>query len=110
MSYKSKAHYYSNLEYYRQKRRESRERRKQIIVDAKSKPCTDCGIQYGYWVMQFDHTRDKLFTIASQWTKVSLYSLAAEIEKCEVVCANCHANRTYIRAAEQRLPGTLQTF
>lgn len=96
----SKAHYYSNLEYYRRKRKESRERRQKIVREAKEKPCADCGIQYGYWVMQFDHIRDKLFTIAGNWTNVSLSSLVEEIAKCEIVCANCHANRTYRRAAE----------
>ena len=59
-------------------------------------PCTDCGKQYPYYVMQFDHVRgNKMFNIAdnNQWW--SKNRVLAEIEKCEIVCANCHAERTF---------------
>ena len=51
-----------------------------------------------YWIMQFDHQRDKSFNI-SQFgsTTLRLEDIKKEIEKCEVVCANCHANRTHMR-------------
>ncbi len=51
--------------------------------------------------MQFDHLPErpkKRFNISSITNKgYSLKTVKAEIEKCEVVCANCHSNRTYIR-------------
>lgn len=46
--------------------------------------------------MQFDHLGDKLFTISNAGA-TSVERLLAEIAKCEVVCANCHAERTYQR-------------
>lgn len=67
---------------------------------AKSRPCVDCGIQYPPWVMQFDHVRGtKLFDISTAVNRLrcSLSTLMAEIEKCDVVCANCHADRTHKR-------------
>jgi len=60
------------------------------------KPCFDCGIQYSPWVMQFDHINpfQKKFTIADM-INGSLEDLKKEISKCQVVCANCHAERTH---------------
>lgn len=76
-----------------------RMRRRRVIVEAKDRPCADCGIKYPYYVMQFDHVRgEKAFTIAAHHTlKVKLEVLKEEIAKCDVVCANCHAGRTFMR-------------
>lgn len=66
----------------------------------KSEPCTDCGVSYPYYVMQFDHIRgDKAFGLASG-VKVSMRKLQSELAKCELVCANCHAERTHQRGAK----------
>ena len=70
-------------------------RAKRIFIQSfKQKPCADCGLFYPPWVMDFDHTRDKKFTI-SQCAKWSKEELKAEIVKCDVVCANCHRERTH---------------
>lgn len=64
-----------------------------------------CGIQYSSWVMQFDH-RDpsiKKYTICNMKFR-SLEKVREEISKCDVVCANCHAERTH----RQRLSGILK--
>lgn len=48
--------------------------------------------------MQFDHTEDnKLFNVSKMMGNVSDKRLLDEIAKCELVCANCHAVRTYSR-------------
>lgn len=63
-------------------------------------PCGDCGVQYPFYIMQFDHVRGtKKFNLgeARYWT--SLARVQDEIAKCEIVCANCHAGRTYARLA-----------
>jgi hypothetical protein len=75
------------------KARYARARRQ--IQARKDRPCMDCGVQYPYYVMQFDH-RDpatKLFII-SMARAVGL-RLDAEMDKCDVVCANCHAIRSH---------------
>lgn len=66
---------------------------------AKSMPCADCGIQYPYYVMEFDHldSASKEFNVSAGVTSRAFARLMAEIAKCEVVCANCHAERTYQR-------------
>ena len=59
-------------------------------------PCKDCNISFPYYVMHFDHLGNKSFNIARNYNK-SLGELKNEINKCEIVCANCHAIRTYNR-------------
>ncbi len=69
-----------------------------MVVEAKSRPCADCGIQYPYYVMDFDH-RDgglKEFPLYSVHG-VTKRAILREIEKCDVVCANCHRERTHRR-------------
>lgn len=63
--------------------------------------CFDCKEKYPYWILEFDHLGDKSFTIGEfRNHTVSLDVIKAEIEKCDVVCANCHKNRTYKRAVK----------
>ena len=72
---------------------------RQIIEQAKDKPCMDCGIKYPHYVMDFDHVRGvKKFNIsAAVGQTTSLKNLVDEISKCEAVCANCHRIRTFER-------------
>lgn len=73
-----------------------RRRKVEFIWSLKNKPCQDCGGSFHPAVMQWDHTRDKFRDIS----KMVLYSkekILKEIAKCELVCANCHAMRTFKR-------------
>lgn len=75
------------------KRREARVLK---IRELKDKPCVDCGGRFHFSAMQFDHVRGtKSFNISR--ASRSVKNLMLEAEKCEVVCANCHAVRTYKR-------------
>jgi hypothetical protein len=58
-----------------------------------SHPCVDCG-ESDPVVLEFDHLRDKSFDVAQALPYRNWSSILAEIEKCEVVCANCHRRRT----------------
>ena len=67
-----------------------------------NKTCVDCGENYPYWMMDFDHLGEvpKLFTIGEyRKVGVSLEKVLEEVDKCEIVCANCHRNRTHFRAS-----------
>lgn len=63
------------------------------------RPCTDCGQVFDPQVMQWDHLPgfEKLGNISGSWTGRSEQEILAEIAKCELVCANCHAIRTFRR-------------
>ena len=77
-------------------RRRRRERTQVIIRTAKDKPCADCGQRYPYYVMDFDHgASEKCFNIGATGHTRNRPALHAEIAKCEVVCANCHRERTW---------------
>jgi hypothetical protein len=93
------AHYLANKDKYIASANASRAARqiefREIIRKAKDVPCTDCNVKYPYYVMQFDHRGDKEFTIANYPVTRSFKKLHSEIEKCDVVCANCHAERTH---------------
>ena len=66
-------------------------------------PCVDCGDPV---VLEFDHLPEftKGFEIARAITAStrSWATIAAEIAKCEVVCANCHRRRTAKRARTRK--------
>jgi hypothetical protein len=69
----------------------------------KMKPCADCHIQYNPWVMHFDHldSSTKLAHVSIIVRSGGSFSrIKNEIDKCEVVCANCHAERTHQRQLE----------
>jgi hypothetical protein len=70
--------------------------RKFIKKLKESTPCNDCKKYYPYYIMQFDHLRDKKFHIGSGVSK-PIELLLDEINKCDIVCANCHAERTHSR-------------
>jgi hypothetical protein len=90
-------HYLKNKEKYREARNRHKDKKRRICDSYKSKPCCDCDIQYPPWIMQFDHVRGKKeFTISQSRFDKTLLQLEEEIAKCEVVCANCHAHRTFL--------------
>lgn len=61
--------------------------------------CMDCGEDYPYWMLDFDHVHgEKLFLLSGSWSGgMNMDAILKEIEKCEVVCSNCHRNRTHMR-------------
>jgi hypothetical protein len=101
---------YQHLRYLRDKARymEGARRRKQrmlaLMRQAKERPCADCGQQFPYYVMDFDHLPGKRKHKLSMSDLAMLKSKAAfleEIDKCDVVCANCHRIRTHQRKLEE---------
>jgi hypothetical protein len=98
-SLKSKEHYKQNKHKYLER---ARTRDVQVIENNQGKlveyfsshPCVDCG-QTDMRCLEFDHVRGKksndisrMITIGYSWS-----TIAAEIAKCEVRCANCHRIR-----------------
>lgn len=92
-------HYDNNRGYYIDKAKRRKELIRDFIREAKNKPCADCGGIFPYYVMQFDHVRgEKLLNIGNVSSRgLSMPKLKNEINKCDVVCANCHAIRTHER-------------
>lgn len=92
-----KRNYHENKERYFRIAKERDKRLDDLINSYKSKPCTDCGKTYPPYVMDLDHIDptqkiEKVSTMRRR--RMAFSTIIAEIEKCEVVCANCHRERT----------------
>ncbi len=76
----------------------------QYLRDLKTKtPCVDCGINYPYYVMDFDHVRGvKHANVMELVSTLSKKRIDQEIAKCEIVCSNCHRIRTHMRKMAKR--------
>ena len=73
---------------------------KRLVRAAKKRPCADCGVEYPYYVMDFDHCpgtfkRANLSVLVKRGASNDV--LLKELAKCDVVCANCHRVRTHQR-------------
>jgi hypothetical protein len=99
-------HYLANREKYialAQQRKVAlfAERTELLIVYFEDHPCVDCG-ETDPVVLEFDHLRDKDFNVGSKLANYPWPVILNEIEKCEVVCANCHTRRTARRRRSNR--------
>ena len=87
-----------NLEKVRAWNRKSRTKKtavyRQRLDELKNKPCMDCGGCFPPECMDFDHVRgEKKFYIGNR--KLASWDLLLEeIDKCDLICANCHRTRT----------------
>lgn len=92
------AHYKVNKDNYKSQASERKRELRTWLRELKdNKPCVDCGVNYPAVCMDFDHLdgTDKeacLNVLVSNG--VGKDRLEAEIEKCDLVCANCHRLRT----------------
>lgn len=99
----AKRHYLKNSDIIKERARKNNlaaiKRNREFVKNIKTAPCTDCGVVYAPHIMQFDHiSTNKKDSIANLVNKaVSIDTIKKEISKCEIVCANCHADRTYKR-------------
>lgn len=96
-----KNHYNKNKKSYSERAKAARKKFEKTLNELKNNPCKDCGFSYPYWIMQFDHLDPKTKTsnISRMRGRITnIDKLLEEVAKCELVCANCHADRTYKRA------------
>lgn len=106
----ARRHYEKHREKFREAQRLKRARMRAWYHRQKERPCADCGQQFPYYVMDFDH-RDGSAKVANvnrlvqdaAWEKVR-----REIEKCDLVCSNCHRIRTHARMSAKSEPRAKQ--
>jgi len=81
----------------RERRDECRARLDKLKTDM---PCVDCGGRFHPVQMDFDHLPGavKLSGVSAMIGTHAWPAIQREVEKCELVCANCHRLRTHIRA------------
>ena len=88
-------YYRRNKAATRKRTEKSRARNREILLNwLSAHPCVDCG-ESDLIVLQFDHLRDKESDVCvaarAGW---AVARLQAEIDKCEIRCANCHMRKT----------------
>jgi len=96
----------------------SRERKvnaRRFIIDMKLRRghCLDCGMivtEDNYYCFDFDHRdpQHKAFTLSAKTRTFSQARLIEEMNKCDLVCANCHRHRTMRQFRSGVLTGTKQ--
>jgi hypothetical protein len=71
-----------------------------------SAPCVDCGGFFHHAAMTWDHLpgHEKV-TEVSNLRRSSRQAVLDEVAKCDLVCANCHAVRSYERRRGVAQPG-----
>lgn len=99
----TRSHYRNHKRQYLKRNARSYLKRRELIRGMKSRPCADCGIQYPYYVMDFDHREGETKEYElSRTERMTIRAIMREIEKCDVVCANCHRERTHQRISKKR--------
>ena len=97
---RSKRYYQENLEKHRQvtakrKNRLIKEVQKKLIEYLEKNPCVSCG-ENDILTLDFDHIHNKekeiCYVVGSGWC---WDRVEKEINKCQVLCANCHRKKTH---------------
>lgn len=90
-------HYAENKEQYRERNRQARVRAQEyVLAYLRENHCVDCG-ESDVRCLQFDHRDASLKASGISKMIAGGYNAArlqAEIDKCDVRCANCHSKRT----------------
>lgn len=85
------------------KGKQTKARRREEIAKLKNYPCADCKGTFPPECMDFDHiSGTKIAAISTLINTAPWPVVLAELEKCELVCANCHRIRS-----KERSVGTL---
>ena len=101
-SKRHKKYFQANRGKYLDKAKKHREKLINFVNSLKDQPCVDCKQSHPPYVMDFDHldSTTKVDTISRLQRTGSKELIIEEIKKCELVCSNCHRERTYQRAHE----------
>lgn len=89
------------------KQRYREERQKFIEEIKKNRSCVDCGKIYSPWVMDFDHRDGETKVASISWLALhntsNIEIIKNEMLKCDLVCANCHRQRTHERLLKRQI-------
>lgn len=97
-----KNHYNNNKQKYYEKNIRKKKKIQDLVSKYKSEnPCCDCHKKYDPICMDFDHINDdKIKNVSALVNHGSFKKIKEEIDKCELVCANCHRIRTRDRLSD----------
>lgn len=96
----SRRHYLKHKQDYIAAQSAKRKRMRLWYIQQKNnKPCSDCGERYPYYVMDYDHRDgvEKVADLNALMSNAAWQKVRDEIAKCDLVCSNCHRERTHHR-------------
>ena len=85
-----------HLEQIRERKQAAREFAREYVLNyLNTHPCTECG-ESDIRVLEFHHVRGEKYDTISHLVSegVSIKRIQEELNKCEVLCANCHRKLT----------------
>ncbi len=93
---KSHEYYLTHKSKYLANNQNRRATRLTLLARLKNRPCSDCQGWFEPCQMDFDHRPGVVKVADIAWLKyrVSITTLLKEVDKCDLVCANCHRLRT----------------
>lgn len=97
-----KAYYYTHKSTIRENARKHLLKIKEFINKVKEKGCIICK-EKDPACLDFHHLCDKNFTIAAEVKNTSKSKLEKEIEKCIILCSNCHRKLHFYKMDLQEL-------
>ena len=103
-SAENERYYGNNREYHYKRNKVRRSRIRDFFRAYKDRPCADCRVKYPYYVMDLDHTDPGKKTITPSAIATQGWGedrIKRELEHCDVVCSNCHRERTYGASSNQ---------
>lgn len=85
----------NNKENIKIKQRESKRKRKDEAIQYLGGICLDCGQQYHPAIFEFHHRnpQEKSGKDPSKMLSLSWVKILNELDKCDLLCANCHRLR-----------------
>ncbi len=87
----------SELQKHRERWRRRRKEQMDVLVRLRSMPCMSCGEAFPTCCMEFDH-RDGVLKnglVSRMAGRVKIATLLEEVAKCDIVCSNCHRDRSF---------------
>ena len=92
-----KKHYLKHKESTLKRNNERRQKNKQHIINyKKNSKCIICG-ETRWWVLDFHHRdySEKTDEVGNMWINYGIDNIVKEIDKCDIICANCHRDIHY---------------
>lgn len=101
-----KEYYKENPVAYKERAAKIEKEARDLMHDLKdNKPCVDCNRLFPFYVLDYHHKdSSKKTTEVGNLTCYGKARVLEEIQKCDLLCANCHRLRTHVNLPTKWLP------
>lgn len=91
-----KKYYYNNKDKFRDRSKRNRKEIRDFLNNIKQKGCSICG-ETDIACLDFHHLSDKKYNISELVNSENLNKIKEELNKCIILCANCHRKIHYYK-------------